>query len=115
MHYIFDFRAQTQWMAINKSRGFRALSYHVAIYSIGLFLITLLDYDFLVPFYVSLIWIMFNGFMHGLTDYVTSRLLVKPSNSNWQKIFDITGLDQAIHYVTLFGSLYFMRMWFRQP
>jgi membrane-bound metal-dependent hydrolase YbcI (DUF457 family) len=99
-HWIADFVFQTTWMATNKSKNIWALLAHVVTYTVILGFLTL-------PFYFPnlLFWVLLNGLLHGITDFITSRI----SAYFWQKkdvhyFFVTIGLDQVIHYLCLFKS-----------
>lgn len=95
-HFIADFMLQTDKMAINKSSSNYWLTKHVAVYSL---LFTLIH-----PIYA-----LVNGFLHWITDYVTSRLAAKAWQTEKRSLFfTIIGLDQLIHTVTLISTYYFM-------
>jgi hypothetical protein len=111
MHYIFDFLAQNQWIALNKTRSFRGLSAHVGVYAIGLLLVIMLALPdgFISPF-AALLWVFLNAVLHGITDYITSRFIANNTpvsgKINTNAMFNIVGSDQLVHYMTLFGTLY---------
>ena len=93
LHWIADFVAQADWMAKGKSSSNKALTAHIAIYSLFLLI--------LGPKYA-----LVNGALHWITDYFTSRQTKKL----WEKkevhnFFVVIGLDQAIHMTTLFLTI----------
>lgn len=99
-HWIADFIFQTHWMAVNKSRNIWALLAHVATYTVVL---TTLTSPFFFPNF--LLWALTNGVIHGMIDFVTSRI----TSYLWKRqdvhhFFVAIGLDQLLHYVTLFVS-----------
>jgi hypothetical protein len=104
LHFAFDFVLQSHWMASNKSKSNKALLSHVSVYSIGLVIIAM---NCLPPIYIFP-WIIFNAVAHFVTDYFTSRASSKLFNKDWHNFFCIIGADQAIHYMTLFGSMKLM-------
>ena len=63
VHNIADFRLQTNWMAINKSKRMDALLKHVAIYSVAMGIATWSIWFALITFVC-----------HLATDWVTSRM-----------------------------------------
>jgi hypothetical protein len=104
LHFIGDFLLQSNWMALNKSKSWRALLAHCAVYS-ACFL----------PFGLAFAGITFLG--HVLTDAVTSRITSKlwffeqaaGGVNEWHYIpggkrhwfFVTIGADQLIHYAAL--------------
>ena len=89
LHFLGDFILQSDWMAKNKSRSFKALFFHICWYSL--------------PFaVVSLPYALINAVLHGIVDAITSRLTSyyykKGDNHNF---FVVIGLDQFIHYACL--------------
>lgn len=121
VHWLADWRLQTNWMALNKSKNNLALLAHVATYSACL-----------VPW--GLKFAGANFVLHFITDYFTSRYTSKWFFFKWScghcgepvtggrnycddcgkfagewryddkargKFFNMIGLDQLIHYVTL--------------
>lgn len=114
VHFIADFICQSDWMAQNKSKSNDALGIHVAIYtmvllfsSIPLALMLQVSNGNLV-----LVWVAFNGGMHFVTDYITSRInarLWREKKVHW--FFVGVGADQLIHYLTLALTM----IWLLQP
>lgn len=105
IHWLFDFFLQTDEQAKGKSSSFYWLGQHVGVYMLGLFLMAFLT-PALRPTGIFFGWIAFNTWAHFFTDYITSRA----SSLLWKegKIHDFfvtVGIDQFIHYFTLFGSL----------
>lgn len=109
-HFIADFLFQTDWMALNKSKNWRALLWHTLVYS----------YCFL---WCGLAFAIATLILHIITDAVTSRITsklwfidlkprigvtcrdpftmlasLKPTR-HW--FFVVIGLDQLIHGITL--------------
>jgi hypothetical protein len=103
MHWVADFKCQTEWMANNKSTNNTALGAHVLVYT-----------SFLLAFGLAIIgdpknallWAMINGGLHFTTDYITSRLTGKRwKEANYRSFFNTIGFDQFIHFATLFVTL----------
>lgn len=110
-HWLFDFFFQSDDMSKNKSKCNEALMNHVATYTIGLLIIVLLNYmvfldGSFLQFIISMIGFVFiNSVAHFTTDYVTSRAssaLYK--EERYHDFFVVIGVDQMIHYITLFGT-----------
>lgn len=117
LHYVADFILQTPWQAENKSKNFEALLGHVLNYSI----IMGLGYTFLYPVlfgaYENLFYFMFSFigatmyvfYTHFFVDLITSRFTRKYFKAgNWHMGFVIVGLDQLIHYITLFTPIFLL-------
>lgn len=100
-HWISDFVLQSTWMAKNKSIDNNALLSHVAVYTFGMFLAAL----WLMPLADAIAFSIITFGTHFLVDHVTSRI----TRRLWEKqdvhnFFVVIGLDQMIHYITLFGT-----------
>ena len=92
LHWIGDFLLQTRYMAVNKSTSNKTLLSHMIMYSLPLLLIN--------PMFA-----LVNGVLHGMVDYVTSRLSSKAyKENNMHMFFSIIGLDQFLHTVCLLVS-----------
>lgn len=100
---------QTRWQANNKSSNNWALASHVLIYSLGMTL-GLIHSSGTLEFYVSinslLLFTALNFVTHFVTDYFTSRATSKAhKEGNEKRFFNIIGLDQLIHQITLITIL----------
>lgn len=127
LHWFADFVCQTHWQASNKSKNNSALLLHVASYTAILFLgmsfyfwfgNTIFDNNVPVSyhiiqlnaaFYLGAIYAAFNGTLHLITDFFTSRA----TTYLWKKgdihnFFVVIGFDQFLHYVALFGSFFWL-------
>ena len=107
-HWIADFVFQTHWMAVNKSKNNIALSVHVFVYTIiiGLILGTPLYVYGYMSYAILSSWIVINGILHFITDYITSRITSKLwAKQDYHNFFVVVGFDQVIHYTCLFGTI----------
>lgn len=125
-HFLADFVAQNDWMAINKSRRWDALSLHVGVYG-AVFLAPMA-----ISGMVSPAWMVANAVAHFAQDAITSRITsrlwfvrgvkmvpgkiavaggaweIEPSipvvdytnTRHW--FFVVIGLDQLLRYLTMF-------------
>lgn len=96
LHWVADFVLQTDWMALNKSKCNKALTAHLAVYSLAMSV-------GLCYWGLSGLWVvLINGVLHWITDYVTSRINAKlwaAEQRGW--FFVMIGFDQFIHAATL--------------
>lgn len=105
-HFVADFICQSDWMAINKSKRWDALGWHVLVYTavIGLFVSVILPPS---PYpYTSLtlfgLWVVMNAGAHFVQDAVTSRINAQLWQANQRHWFFVgIGFDQLVHYITL--------------
>ena len=96
MHFIADFIFQSDEMAINKSKSFMWLTFHVFMYSIifGAFGLKFWAITFVT---------------HWITDAITSRINSKLYAANQRHWFFVgIGFDQAIHITTLILTLEYL-------
>ena len=101
-HWLSDFVMQSDKMAKGKSSNNRWLLIHVSTYTLAMLYLCWI----FIPS-ISLrdlySWVILNGILHFLVDYVTSRW----SSKLWKEervhdFFVVIGLDQLIHYALLF-------------
>jgi len=98
IHFVADFIAQSDWMAINKSKRWDALSLHVAVYTV----ILSISIWLILPWKIALIYGALNGAIHFITDAITSRItstLWARNKRHW--FFVAIGADQFLHYFAL--------------
>lgn len=117
-HWVSDFVLQSSWMATNKSKTNVALTAHILTYTASLIMVVcapIILFTYLSPSYTSvahvsiavslMVWALINGVFHFMTDYYTSRWTSRLWQSgDTHNFFVVIGLDQAIHYITLFGT-----------
>ena len=107
IHFVADFMLQTHWMATNKSKSNKALSFHILVYMGALFIGAGVLMGFLGTFTFSalVLFVLINGCAHFLTDHITSRA----TSALWAQekthdFFVVIGLDQVLHYLVLFTT-----------
>jgi hypothetical protein len=104
-HWFFDFFLQTPEMANGKSKEHKPLLKHVEVYSLGLCAMGLLNVFMLKPFQFA-VFVVVNTIAHYFTDFVTSRATSSLyKEERYSEFFSTIGLDQFIHYFTLFATL----------
>ncbi len=108
LHYLFDFKVQTEWQANNKSHDNWALTSHVLTYTSGLGVMSvILLYSQGKELSICAGWTVVNGVVHWCVDWCTSRI----TSSNWKRgriraVFLTVGADQLIHHMCLLWSFY---------
>jgi hypothetical protein len=107
LHFIGDFLLQSDWMALNKSKNWDALSQHVLVYAltigVGFGWYTSLDFTTAV----DMTCLVFT--MHILTDAITSRItarLYAAKQNHW--FFVVIGFDQLLHAFQLAAAIQFV-------
>lgn len=93
LHFLGDFILQSDWMAINKSKDWKALLCHTMLYSA-----CFVGY--------GAAFAIITCILHTLTDAITSRVtsyLWKKEARHW--FFVVIGADQLIHYGCLAWTL----------
>ena len=93
VHFVADYLLQTEWMGVNKSSSLTALGSHIAIYTVVLMLA------------IDPVWGLFNGIVHGVIDYGSSRWSKRLwVNKEYSSFFTVLGFDQLLHLMILFVS-----------
>jgi hypothetical protein len=119
LHYVGDWRFQTTWMALNKSKNWLALWWHVSVYtSVMIFGAAW----FLTP-RAAVLFSLITCVTHFITDAITSRLTTRYwfirattfveggyilNDALRTKFFNTIGIDQMIHYITLAVTLRYL-------
>lgn len=104
IHWMADFVFQTDWMAKNKSKSWKALLLHTGVYSLAWLPFSIITFGpngwkFLVATFIA----------HTLTDYFTSRLNGKLWAENKIHYFFVSvGFDQILHYIQLLITYYLL-------
>ncbi len=98
-HWIGDYLLQTTNMATQKSSNLKWLLLHALAYTIVL----LVTGNFVFSWQVALGYAIFNGALHLITDFFTSKLAKKYLDSP-RVYYPILGLDQLIHLVCLYWT-----------
>lgn len=95
LHFVADFLAQSDRMALNKSHNLGWLVLHVLTYSV-----------FFLPFGLEFVgWTLL---AHFITDFLSSRAtsrLWAGGHRHW--FFVVIGLDQLAHYCALLATWYY--------
>ena len=101
-HFVADFVLQSDWMAKNKSKSWKALSLHISTYTIALSIPLM----FASTIKASLLYALINGAVHFVVDAITSRMTSKLyAKGDVHNFFVVVGLDQAIHMSTLVATM----------
>lgn len=101
-HWVGDFILQSDYHAVNKSKSNWVLAQHVAWYTLPFWFIALF-----IPTTIG--WILGNAVLHGLTDYVTSRMTTRYWLAEKRHEFFVTiGFDQSFHFTCLFLTYWSM-------
>jgi hypothetical protein len=116
MHWVADWVLQTTDMAMNKSKSNYWLTQHVFTYTMSMSPVALVVWAGLgfAYWWVALLWLLFNGGAHWITDYFTSRwtskLYKEEKFYGFPAFFSVIGLDQLIHFTTLIGSYWVLTL-----
>lgn len=103
-HFLADFVFQSDWMALNKSHDWDALWIHIGTYMATIMGILIFTLPFPGYWPVNLFFGV-NFIAHFVQDAITSRVsarLWQAQKRHW--FFVNIGVDQLLHYVTLFAT-----------
>ena len=104
-HFVADFVWQSDKMAINKSKSNMWLSIHVLMYCNVFLIMTFPLFIYLFGGVKFLfVYIGFNGVLHWITDYFTSRLSSYLYDKNRHYFFVTIGFDQFVHAYCLIAT-----------
>lgn len=110
-HFIADFKFQSHYIAVNKSKSWTVLSAHVFIYtttvSVYLWAWMALREINVQHRFSYLIWFAAITFtLHFLIDAVSSRVnSAYWKKQQWHAFFVSLGFDQLLHHLSLFATL----------
>lgn len=95
-HFVGDFVCQNSWMAMGKSKSWKPLAVHIAVYTVVL--LAMVGFPYHAFGRRAILWCLVNGGLHCITDFFTARINAR----NWAKqkyrAFWIgIGADQFIH------------------
>ena len=114
VHWVADFVMQDNDTAIRKGKSDRVLFGHVYVYTVVLFLVTML-YPVHVSLFTFLWFALLNGALHWITDRITSRINARlwvrgtaTTPPNLHRFFVSVGADQLIHTTTLLLTAYWL-------
>lgn len=98
-HWVGDFLLQSRKMAVEKHKSLKWLLFHVLTYTIVLLAISQLVFSW----QVGLGYAVFNGALHLITDFFTSKLAAK-FHDQPRVFYPILGFDQLIHTACLYWT-----------
>ena len=98
-HWVGDYLVQTRNMAIKKSSSIKWLLIHVFTYTAVLFVVA----QFLFSWQVGLGYTLFNGALHLIVDFFTSKLTTKYQDRS-HIFYPILGFDQLLHTICLYWT-----------
>ncbi|MEO0572096.1 MAG: DUF3307 domain-containing protein [Bacteroidota bacterium] len=99
MHWMGDYVLQTSHMAVNKHKSLKWLLLHVLTYTFVLLGLS----QFVFSWQVGLGYAIFNGALHLITDFFTSKLAAKFQNKP-RVFYPILGFDQLVHISCLYWT-----------
>jgi hypothetical protein len=92
-------------MAKGKSKNYEDLLEHVLVYSLGLILMMVTNGNSFPDVASRVAFVVINGVAHFFTDYFSSRASSRLyADGEFHDFFGTIGLDQLVHYVTIFGT-----------
>lgn len=101
-HYIADFTLQPRKIAENKSKNINALLIHILQYMFFLYLVLFIALPNNRTFLLE--YVLLNGILHLITDYISSRASgYYYMKKNYHAFWCVVGLDQYVHYFFLIG------------
>ena len=100
-HWVGDYLLQGNVMAAKKSTSLEWLTIHVLIYTAVLMIVCLIW----IPWKTAVLFSLFNGCLHFLTDFITSKFTNRFKDIP-RLFFLIIGFDQLIHAITLISTYY---------
>lgn len=104
IHFFADFVLQSRAIANTKSKSWKSLSIHVAIYTEMMLACIAPCYGF-KGIYFALI----NGGAHFVIDACTSRCTSHYyKKEEWHNFFTVIGFDQYLHEITLIFTVFFV-------
>lgn len=98
-HWIGDYLLQTTNMATQKSSSIKWLALHILTYAVVLLVVG----NFIFSWQVALGYAIFNGALHLITDFFTSKL-AKKYHERPRIFYLILGFDQLIHLICLYWT-----------
>lgn len=106
LHWIGDFIAQSNWMAINKWEDDGALTLHVFIYSVILMVGVIIMTNSWYSMWCYLGFFSITFIAHLLTDGLTSLgthhlSTIAKKTGNFRNFFILIGFDQLLHGIQL--------------
>lgn len=105
-HFVADFLCQNDQMGNNKGKSIKWLSIHVTVYTVVL---GVLMYMFKSDMDIALLyWILLNGLIHWIVDFITSKISgYFYMKKQYRMFFHTIGFDQLLHGVSLFTTYYY--------
>jgi hypothetical protein len=101
-HWLGDFVFQSRKVAEGKSKSFRILGQHVALYTATLAAVMVPVITQHHSLKSAIAYVLINGFMHFIIDATTSKATTyywgKDEKSNF---WNTVGLDQTLHWMHL--------------
>ncbi|MEM8999715.1 MAG: DUF3307 domain-containing protein [Bacteroidota bacterium] len=98
-HWVGDYVLQTSNMAVYKSSSLKWLLLHILTYTA----ILLIFGYFLFSWQVAFGFALFNGSLHLITDFFTSKLSARYQDQP-RVFYPILGFDQCVHVICLYWT-----------